>query len=413
MKSRAGVYILNKSFEGSWNEIEGNISHEIIDFVRTDEGKYFVYNVPYGCCPEWIHVKSDKENGKETHDAEYLLLTGKSHNGSFSVQYRIKLLKKLHSFSYHYKDVKEKEKVRSAMEKLYDEYHVFYGGRKISEILDTDTPLITFEADYIEKTVEPIEIKPAHYNYQRNKGYLKEDEYPDDYNRLKNLLEKNKWVKVGLSNVNLNSINTYDNKTFLDLIMKPGSEECYTNMLYSILKQPGIMRRFCQKFATDRVLNNDSELRVFREHNLVGGRVDICAENDSQRIVIENKLFSGLNGIKQDECSQLSTYYSWGMDAPNPPICFLVAPDFRIRSSHSGRLGDIEREIKKYDPDMVGKYILVTYGEIADFIDESKEVIGEDYEYFRYLDDMSKAFKNHAYQSKSEYYQELFRKRLT
>ena len=75
----------------------------------------------------------------------------------------------MHSFSYHYKNVKEKERVRSAMEKLYDEYHVFYGGRKISDILDTETPLITFEADFIEKAVEPIEIKPEHYNYQRNK----------------------------------------------------------------------------------------------------------------------------------------------------------------------------------------------------------------------------------------------------
>ncbi|WP_155951086.1 hypothetical protein [Pseudobutyrivibrio sp. MD2005] len=39
------VYILNKIFDGSWNELEGNISHEIIDFIRTDSCKYFVYAI--------------------------------------------------------------------------------------------------------------------------------------------------------------------------------------------------------------------------------------------------------------------------------------------------------------------------------------------------------------------------------
>ncbi len=44
------VYILNKLFDGSYDDIEGNIPHEIIDFVLTDSVKYFVYNVPYGTC---------------------------------------------------------------------------------------------------------------------------------------------------------------------------------------------------------------------------------------------------------------------------------------------------------------------------------------------------------------------------
>ncbi len=59
--------------------------------------------------------------------------------------------------------------------------------------------------------------------------------------------------------------------------------------------------------------------------------MDICAESSSQRIIIENKINSGLNGLKpKDNKSQLSTYYEWGKDGKViEPLCFVVVPDSR------------------------------------------------------------------------------------
>lgn len=40
--------------------------------------------------------------------------------------------------------------------------------------------------------------------------------------------------------------------------------------------------------------------------------MDVCAESRSQRVIIENKVYSGLNGVRPaDNTTQLSTYYSW------------------------------------------------------------------------------------------------------
>lgn len=358
-------------FEGSWHDKEGNISHEIIDFALTDNGDYYVYNIPYGCCPKWVHIKGDTLKDCETHEVEYLYLTSESRRGIFDLKYRIKLKHKLHSFSYH-KTGKQKDIVSGEMEQLYEKRSITYGGKKISEILDTDTPLITFEADYMETAVEPISINFSEYNYQRNKGYLKEDEYRNDYVYFKEAVKKAKWIRTGLNPivVNVENTNQYNKKTFLDLIIKAESEECYTNMLFSVLNQPGIFEAFCKTFASDRNIDYSHPFHVAREHGVVSGRMDI------------------------------------------EPVCFLLVPDFRAFLSHSNRKSEIEFEIENNDPEMSGKYIVVSYGNVGNFIEKHKHLFNENYEYFRYLDDIIAAFRNYAYPSKSEYVQALFRQRI-
>ena len=98
------VIILNKVFEGSWNDIDGNISHEIIDYVLTDNHEQYIYNTPWGHCPDWIFV-GQAATKKETHKATYLLLTSitrtdkerGTHN--FYINYYVELEEKLHNYS--------------------------------------------------------------------------------------------------------------------------------------------------------------------------------------------------------------------------------------------------------------------------------------------------------------------------
>ena len=369
--------------------------------------------MPYGCCPDWIHIKGDEISDHETHEVEYLYLTSECSKGLFDLKYRIKLKRKMHNFSYHRLEEKRKQ-VSDQMETIYEKYKIYYGGKKISDILDTDTPLITFEAEYMEMAVDPVSIRLSSYNYQRNKGYLKEDEHPEDYNSFMSIAANIEWIQVALYPIIGESglKGQYNQKTFLDLIQKSNSEECYTNMLYHVLKHPEVFESFCKTFAPDRKMDNSHGFKVFREHGVVGGRMDICAESAVQRIVIENKLFSGLNGIKKDETTQLNQYYNWGKETEMEPICFLVVPDFRIFRSYTGRLGEIELEIEKYDPAMLGKYIIVSYRNISEFIKNNKTKFDDSFIFFDYLDDIIAAFDNYAYSSKSEYVQAMFRQRI-
>lgn len=407
----AEVYILNKIFDGSWNDIEGNISHEIIDFVLTDSGRYFVYNVPYGTCPNWINVKDDDNYTKGTHEVEYLLLTSERHNNKIDVLYRIKLIRKVHSISYSRNWADEDQK-KKAMQSIYEQNQIRYGGRIISDLIDNSTPLVTFEAAYMEMPVEPVEIPLSEYNYQRNKGYVKSDTTPNDYMLLKDNLGKSNWIHVGLDPLAAKPGNNYSSKTFLNLILKNRSEECFTNMLYSVLNEPGMLQKFCNKFAADKSLDESNPFNVYREHKLIDGRLDICADNGVQRVVIENKLESGLNGLKRDSKSQLSAYYKWAEEAVRDPICFITAPDYRICSSNSMRLGQLEKEIAKYDPEMTDKYTLISYGEISNFIEENRKFFSKNYEYYRYLDDIITAFRCYSYPTKSAYYQSLLQEHI-
>lgn len=406
------VYILNKIFAGSWNDIEGNISHEIIDFVLTDSVKYFVYNVPYGTCPSWISVNGDTSYPDGSHEAEYLLLTSETCKKTFNILYRIKLIRKVHNIRCSHDWAEDGERIE-AMRSIYEENQIYYGGKIISDLIDNTTPLVTFEAETIEAPAQPIEITLFEYNYRRDSGYIKSDESPEDYRIIDDRINRSRWVRVGLDVLDTKETDTNSSKTFLDLIPNNKSEGCYTNMLYSILNEPGMLQRFCRRFAPKKTLDERNQFTVCREHSLVKGRMDICADNGHQRIVIVNKLESGLNGLKADFRYQLSEYYAWAGDADTSPICFITAPDYRIFSSHSmWSLGQIEREIRKYDPRMLDNYILISYGEICDFLEENKEAISENYEYYRYLDDIIVAFRRHSYPTKSEYYRSLLQARI-
>ncbi|SCW49800.1 PD-(D/E)XK nuclease superfamily protein [Ruminococcaceae bacterium YRB3002] len=407
----AEVYILNKIFDGSWNDIEGNISHEIIDFALTDSGSYFVYNVPYGVCPAWINIKDDIGYTGGSHEAEYLLLTSESRDKTFNILYRIKLIRKVHSIGYSRNWADDDQKKR-AMASIYEQNQIYYGGRVITDLIDNTTPLVTFEAAYMEMPTFPIEISLSEYKYQRNKGYVKSDASRNDYNMLNKKLKESNWIRVGLDPIVARTDSNYSSKTFLNLILKNRSEECFTNMLYSVLNEPDMFQKFCCRFAADKYFDERCPFKVYREHKLIDGRLDICADNGYQRVVIENKLESGLNGLKRDSGSQLSTYYEWASEAESDPVCFITAPDYRISSSHSISPGQLGKEIAKYDPQMLDKYTLISYGEISDFIEENRQGLSENYEYSRYLDDIIAAFRSYSYPTKSSYYRSLLQERI-
>ena len=100
---------------------------------------------------------------------------------------------------------------------------------------------------------------------------------------------------------------------------------------------------FCESFKkADDIFMGNETFDVFREATIVGGRIDVCAESNSQRVVIENKINSGLNGIKPASSeTQLNKYYEWALDKKMKPLCFITVPD--------ARKSEISEEIKRFD----------------------------------------------------------------
>ncbi|MCH5170983.1 MAG: PD-(D/E)XK nuclease family protein [Oscillospiraceae bacterium] len=407
--------ILNKPFLGGYLNKEGNIGHEIIDFFQTDKGEYYIFNNPWGRCPDdiWVEGTTDlKKKAKEEYIAKYMVLTGSTHEKAFEILYVIELEEKLHRYTKK-KDENALREDQKVIKELMRKREITYNGKYLDEIYKDDNSLyLTFKGKKIYKATSPIPVEELKYNFQRNKGYIREDnKHAKDYEKVIKIIEEaiknNNLQEISLKKVNSQEIRKlHGDKTFLDLIGVEATEQVYTNILHSILSQGELLKHFCEKFKYKNAFDSSGTFKVFRETTVVDGRMDVCAESDKQRVIIENKVNSGLNGIKPaDEKSQLSTYYDkWGNNKEKEmkPLCFMTAPNYKTK--------ELEREIKNYDKDMAVIYKIIPYGDIADFIEEEskKGNIPETYIYHDLVSQIIQAFKNLSYETKEEIYAQMF-----
>lgn len=421
------VIILNKPFLGNWLDNPENIGHEIIDFLRTDNEELYIYNNPYGQCPNNIWVDGTtglKRRKSEKYSAKYLILCSGEHNNSFDILYIVKLQEKLHREHTinHKKNISEDEKqqLKTRQEKIkeiIDKNNIIYNGKKLYEIYKNENFLyVTFKASKIYKAINPIPVGDLkHYNFQRNKGYLYSDSdiQHDDFETINNIIT-NAISSVGSANslleefipssVSKKSISSaIASNTFIDLIMEENNEQIFTNILFSLLKDGNLFNDFCNEFRGSKTFCLKENFNVFREATVVGGRTDICANSESQRVVIENKINSGLNGLKPlSNSSQLSQYYVWAKNGKTiEPLCFIVLPD--------SRKSEIKKEIERKDPLMKDVYNIIGYGEIADFVEtKMKQKKLEAYLYEPLLPQIIQAFKNLSKTTQADLYARLF-----
>ena len=416
IKGQKEAILLNKLFLGSWLDNKGNIGHEIINFLSTDKGENYIYNNPYGQCPNHkIGVNiSDRE-----YNAKYLVLTGKTNakDKSFEILYVVELEELLHEESsvIHKNKEKQTEHDRKALQerqehvkKKIDEKEITYNGKKLYDIWENndDTLYVTFKASKIYRAITPILVNMQHYNFQRNKGCLYEDTLPDDFKRLKEKIEdeiKNKnleeFTPRKIDQETMKTLN--GTNTFIDLIMQENNEQIFTNILFSVLCDGGMFNLFCEKFKGNNHFQKYDKFKIFRENNIVQGRIDIRAESDYQMVIIENKINSGLNGLKpKDNESQLSTYYHYAKeDKKFEPLCFVIIPD--------SRKTELLNDIKTKDSKMERIYTVITYKQISEFLDANKGKI-KNYQYEKYIEDIIQAFSNLSKLTKEDLYARMF-----
>ena len=409
--SKGGVIIFNKPFLGQWLDDPSHIGHEIIDFFKTDKDEIYVYNSPYGQAPN----KNIRIGPGGAYNLKYLVLTGPTNTKEkeFEILYVIELEEILHRLAYvkHKKEENRSDHERKALEKRQKEVKeiirnkdIKYNGKYLYEIFG-DNLYVTFKASKIYKVTKPISVKMDKYLYQRNKGVLREDEFGGvngDYSKAIKAIEDS--IKDGtLKEYDPPKVTDgmiapkSDSLTFVDLIMQNNNEQIFTNVIYSLLKDGNLLYAFCREFDKTRQLDS-GKFSIFRESKIVDGRMDICAESANQRIVIENKIYSGLNG-KKDNKTQLSTYHKWAKEKKMDPFCFVIVPD--------SRKALLKSEISKHDTDMDGVYTLVTYGQLADFLEKQKTSLAG-YTYEKYIDDLVKAFNNLSKLTDEDLYARMF-----
>lgn len=406
------VILLNKPFLGGWLNRQGNIGHEIIDFLLTDNGDYYVYNNPWGVCPDNIWIDGTTEFTKlrkEKYLGKYMVLTSEERGKDFDILYVIELAEKLHRYHKKSDDRTLFRNDQNAVKTLIRRKNIKYNDKYLDEIYQNDDSLyVNFKGRKIYKAVNPILVTGLRYNFQRNKGYLYDDKNSDDYNTLKGIIDTAiengnlaEFTPRSVSPEQIGQLNA--NKTFINLTKQEDNEQIFTNILHSILEQGDLLKHFCVKFGKGRTFNSTETFRVLREVKVVDGRMDVCAESESQRVIIENKINSGLNGIRPaDNTTQLSTYYNWGREKSTEPLCFVVAPNYRC--------SEIQREIQQRDPNMESVYLVKNYGDVAKFIEEeyNNGNIPNIYPYYSLVPQIIDSFRNLSYSTKEDLYARMF-----
>lgn len=172
----------------------------------------------------------------------------------------------------------------------------------------------------------------------------------------------------------------FESPSFLEVIRKEDDENIFSNLLAYFFEYS---HRSFQKFASDATLLDIDDMRtsfvIYRE---VKERIDLWIESDKDVIVIENKIKSGINGVTQDDYSQLDKYREYTEEYVKgngkKPHYYIFAPDYA------------RFDLAKYDP--AGNYKLIKYSDIYNFFVKETETYIAD----RSFPDFIRGLKRHT-----------------
>ena len=314
------MIILNKMYSG--NYLEENIGHEFINDYLDSEGNQYIYVTPW----QKVQKSKDQEN--------YIIQI--RHAGT--KRYEVLFYAEIEDFSVD-----------------NDGSQLVYGGFKLEELLgknDTNAGIYAhLKAKYIKKCrpntylstsqrshdAGVIELN-SNFNFGRQRRYVHENEQKEVYHQLLSFIKNKKyWSDCQNSELEVSDY-TPPEINILDVVGKQYEELAFSNWLAFYLNfSPILRKKFIEEclFKNANIVNNKAELlkgstSVRREHQ----RTDIWLESEQAIIIIENKIDSGINGVRQTEdgnvINQLDDYKSL-IEKENKnkqPYYFIIKPNY-------------------------------------------------------------------------------------
>lgn len=395
--------LLNIMFTGTYLD-QQNIGHEVINLFKADNGKNYIYVLPYGNIGK-------EHNGK----IKTILLVRRCNANVLEILAKAVNLTQV-AFVKNQHNITDDE--RSVQNEVIKE--IKYGNVFISDIFSKNISkgqqdiFISFEADKVVKVRKPIYLSTAKdlgnnkniisfisddykdFNFakQSPKQYISEEKQKDLYDLLQKIIDNEENWGEETKPVNEYHLGNRDiEHNFIDIICKGYDELVYSN-LFQYFFQKNI--EGFKKFARDVLHIDDisNEYSVKREYK----NIDIFITYDGKAIIIENKIKSGINGICKDDntITQLSKYVDevgaegYKDDELN---CYIFVPDYNLIDLNRYKSGE--------------KYKVIKYSEIYKFFMDNKELY-KNTEYFdEFLYALSKHIKDIDNNNEEEMYQKF------
>lgn len=429
--------LLNKVFVGEY--LDKNIGHEAVCLFKADNGEHYIYVTPYGevsktnelkendyillvrsgiqkkflevigyatgleciCSKEFLKCKSNNKNDKIEAQKEWIKNVNIRYGGALLTEIlESKNTKKSDGTEYKktafYTSFRAK-KVKLAKEKIY----------------------ITRDKEEKEKDGEYENICYIPYTFTRNTQYLYDglllgkNKDKVKLEKLIKVIENDKFwddniKKIYLKAEDFECLVKNENLSFMKIIGKQNDELAFSNWIsYWLDEDRELLAKFCQNFTNTEI--DKENTRIFREYE----NIDIYIKDDKNAIVIENKIKSGINSIKQDEetnelTSQLDKYYGVAKEKDNEGKerevkCILLLPNHHNIVKEYAT--EISEKIYKTSKDI--EYKILTYADIYGFFkkyfenNKSKTDFEEAMrkEFLKALEPHTKPYQNELYET--------------
>ena len=376
-------------FSGGY--LNESLGHEIINLFKADNGRHYIYVNPYGTI---------NEDAKDAHKVLLVRAISKHCFEILACASELKLLLGDELFaSGRKRGAKEELKRQSEM---IEAQNIAYGGVPLNELFESenDSPnaaYITFETSNFKKpkfkfyivddeklTDETHFLVPFKFSSQSLKQYVQGESTLDKIFAPELWQENDTTKRIGLNEI-LNFKAKEQN--ILEIIGKMDDELSFLNWIVYYLRNDA---KLFLKFASEILrLNISEDAQILREYK----NIDIFIKDQNHAIVIENKIKSGINGIRHDlqsdaVRSQLDKYSEIAdqQDSGGRARCFLLLPDYSYA----------DRELAKFDE--YGRYSVIRYSALLKFFETHECSL-------KFYDEFKDALRKHASEYKKDFYE--------
>ena len=398
--------LLNRMYSGDFLTTENNIGHEVVNLFTDDKGRNFIYALPDGS------VAKEHNNRIKA-----ILLVRWIGNHTMEILAKAEELTQL---------ILRKKSGRGEHLELHDEQvqyiienEVTYGGVRLDRIfegniyrgtLNYEALYLTFQTHKMRKPLRPIYIADRPTQHPQQNTYTLEgiifstqspkmyySEGTSAYETLESIIANDGlWESKNTTEpIKAELFSEDENYSFLKLIRKEYDELVFSNMFqHYFMRNPHTFAQFCSEVLGGIKIDNAYTIERETQDN-----IDLLVQDTNNVIVIENKIKSGINGIRHnvhsDEIqSQLYKYHCHASEIANGRrvSCFIFSPDYNYLDISNHMASEF--------------YTIIEYSTIYNFFVAHKEDYADD----RYFIDFLNGLYKHTLKVNNELFEEMRRK---
>lgn len=303
--------LINQLFAGAYLSEATNIGHEVINLFKDDNDDNYLFITPHGKfnghdVDKVIFVQNIK--ARETMEV-VLVAEGLSETDTENV-------KKIYYAGVNIVDIFSRNVYRGETDIIDFDVYAPYKANSVRIPAKGKRIIITVDEKYVcedeNAVVILLDSSKSKIVGQGMRTYLSEVSYPVIYDKILELInDKTLWdINSPTQKLMRDGSNSRSDISFLEIIRKENDELIMSNLLaYYFNYNHKMFVRFAKEILG--IKDFDVYFEIIRESM---NNIDLWIQGTNSIVVIENKIKSGLNGVKTDGTNQLNKYYNYTQD---------------------------------------------------------------------------------------------------